>query len=193
MKIRYKILLSAVCAITCLAWLSFAYLPWKGALGNRLQLILETNGLKGARLTLSDLGLNNTTFQDIALGDNRFLTLQKLTVSYSPLELWHGRPRKITASGMAFDSRNGSGLKVSAANADISGNAVQQANGWEGTWRLNDIQVETGYIDLPLMNGSGSLRATPGALLLAGSIKSKDRISQSFDELPGNCNFEHYL
>src|ERR1035437_2984418 len=87
MKTRYKILLP-LGIIVALASALAVFLPWKMMAAQKLQAVLEANGLKDAHLTLPDLNFHSATIQDITIGKDKPLTLENIVVHYSPLGLW---------------------------------------------------------------------------------------------------------
>ena len=144
-------------------WLAFAFLPWKPLVANRLAAALEARGLQNVHFTLSDLNLRGTVFRGITIGAGQPFTLDNLVLRYSP----QTREASLEAGNPQFNS---GGLKVRAAKADA------HTQNMAGDWHLQDLQVESGSIDLPVMAGAGKLKYEADVFSLSGQIKSKDNI-----------------
>jgi len=172
MKTFVKILLSIICIVAGLTYISITFLPWKGFVASKAQSFLEDSGFHDVHFTLSDLDLHGMTLHNIT---GNGLSLKTLTVSYSLLDFLQGKQSKITASGFSFalHSDDAPKIKANIANWDIYAKTIQQ-NNWEGNWRLHDVQVESGELALPALEGKGTLKAEANAFSISGQFKSKD-------------------
>lgn len=253
MKTKSKIALLAVGAFAIMAGFSLAFLPWKGPLEKRLQIMLEDKGFQHVRLTLSDLNLHSATLQNITIGEETPLTLKNLTIHYAPFELWNGSLRELAVGGLSLDMRqkdgrwmvqglssrpagekpglpatpeaiaaipfdsltlddsqmnlsttawtlsapiemnwnkagspeislhsensrfDGGKVQARAVKADINAKFGAQDQNWQGVWSLDDLQLETGDMAIPVMDGSGTVKAEADAITLVGEIKSGDK------------------
>lgn len=105
MKKRYKILLLILTLGGLALTLAALVLPWKIYAAQRLQTMLEARGFENVTLTLGDVGLRHATLHDVTVGTSTPLTLQKLTIAYTPRDLWQGRLQSLTADNLSLTAR----------------------------------------------------------------------------------------
>lgn len=95
------------------AGLVFVFFPWKEAIANKLQTVLESRGFQNVNLTLSDLGLYGATLDNITLGNKDFpLSLKNISIDYSPFELWDGNLEALTVSVVSLEIKKNDGRWV---------------------------------------------------------------------------------
>jgi hypothetical protein len=96
--------LKLLALVVALGVLAAMLVPWKSWIEQRLMSAFAAKGLENPRLSLAHLGFKTIALKDISIGSASPLTLQNLTVGYSPIELWHGDVRALTVSGLALQA-----------------------------------------------------------------------------------------
>lgn len=83
------------------------FAPWKIWAERRLVAMLAAQGISPVQLSISHLGLRGITLENLAVGDENPLVLRNITLNYSPRELWEGRLRDVTLSGLELQAAQG--------------------------------------------------------------------------------------
>jgi hypothetical protein len=110
-KFRLPVLILLL--IMALAAIGAVFVPWKLAVEGQLKAMLEAQGFRNVRLTVSGLGFKSVTLKDISVGEPNPLVLKNLTLNYSLAELWSGRLGEMVLSGLDIEGHmEGSQWKV---------------------------------------------------------------------------------
>jgi hypothetical protein len=83
------------------------FLPYRAWLEKRLELILEAKGFENVVLTISSVGLNSASLENVSIGSENKLNLKNIVLEYSPQELWNGYLRDLSIAGVAVDVKQG--------------------------------------------------------------------------------------
>lgn len=100
-----KTIIWSLLAALGLCLLLLGMLPWKLMLAERIRAMLETQGVHDVGLELTDIGLKEAALSHVTIGADKLLTLERLDISYSPLDLWRGRFRELSLSGLTIQAR----------------------------------------------------------------------------------------
>ncbi|MGZ9097067.1 MAG: intermembrane phospholipid transport protein YdbH family protein [Micavibrio sp.] len=107
---KFIFIISGFALVIGLTGLAYLYFPWKKAVANKLQAVLESRGFQNVDLTLSDLGLYGATLNNITLGNKDFpLSLKNIAIDYSPRELWDGNLQALSISGVSLEIKKEDG------------------------------------------------------------------------------------
>ncbi len=167
-RMRHKGLLIAGLVIAALAVAVF-FAPYKSWLEAKLKSDLADAGLGALQFSVGDVNLRGITLNDVTLYGQR---LESLTLGYSPFEIVQGNFRNLNASNMALkQGRMTVGLReVSLA---VSPDATKKQ--WSGPWAVKAIVLQNFPVDVPPLEGVGTLTRDDGAIQLQGEIASADK------------------
>lgn len=60
------------------------FLPYRTWLENRLEVMLEAKGFQNVALTISSVGLNGASLDNVSIGGDSKLTIKNIVLAYSP-------------------------------------------------------------------------------------------------------------
>jgi hypothetical protein len=94
----------------------------------------------------------------------------------APLKLtWQKEPVPILSA-----KAEGLKYKVQSLEAVVGGATAEaaldpEAKQWKGQWQLKDIKITGGNTEIPVLDGSGTLRATADQVVIQGQVESADK------------------
>lgn len=93
--------------VVLLATVALAYfvVPWRVVLEDQLRNALISQGLKEANFTITNVGLESATLENVKLGRDKPLLLSKITIHYSLRELMTGKLGSVELSGPDLNIR----------------------------------------------------------------------------------------
>ncbi|MBI1272557.1 MAG: hypothetical protein GC131_00525 [Alphaproteobacteria bacterium] len=66
------------------------------------------------------------------------------------------------------------GISVSSGDAGIETALDEQAGQWNGTWKIQDVAIDSADLQMPPLNGSGTITAKEEQVVLSGAFGSAD-------------------
>ena len=112
-------------------------------------------------------------FDNLKLSDSTINIVSDAWKISMPIELeWRktaGPEISLHAKGAAF---NGNKMKARIAKVDVKTKMDNES--WQGPWDLEGIQFEASDAAIPVMDGTGTLKADAETLTLTGRMKDKD-------------------
>ncbi len=162
--LKYLLIILLLLAVAAYA------VPWKNLLETRLKSELAARGMEQLEFHIEAVGLNEITFNDIVFGE---LKLPKLSVSYSPKELWKGNFRELHADEITIHKDK---LEITLKGVEASLIAHE--------WQVKVINIMGAPVILPPLAGKGKLDFADNNIALSGDIFSTDKktsTSFSFD------------
>lgn len=142
------------------------FLPYRAWLENRLGDILEAKGFENVALTISSVGLNSASLENVSIGGENKLNVKNIVLAYSPRDLWNGYLRDLTIAGVAIDIKQEddrwvvSGLEGlnSAPESNVSGAlAVPVTSEQLDRIPFERIKLEDSLVNIIFGNGKLSL------------------------------------
>jgi hypothetical protein len=88
------------------------FLPYRAWLEKRLEIILEAKGFENVALTISSVGLNSASLENVSIGGENKLGVKNIVLGYSLRDLWNGYLRDLTIAGVAVDVKQEDGRWV---------------------------------------------------------------------------------
>lgn len=88
------------------------FLPYHAWLEKRLEVMLEAKGFDNVALTISNVGLNGASLENVSIGGENKLTIKNIALAYSPRDLWNGSLRDLSIAGVSVDVKQDQGIWV---------------------------------------------------------------------------------
>lgn len=162
MKKRHKLLL-----ITVAILIGMLLVPWKPWLAREIKSELTARGFD-VDFAIDAMSPGQITFKDIRFGP---LHLQSLGIDYSPLELLKGNVRALHAADMVVKQGQ---LSAMLGDVEASITPAANGNGGSGTWKISAIAIAGAPLDVPALQGAGTIAVTRDKIKIDGVLKSAD-------------------
>lgn len=162
MKIRL------IALIVLLALTGLVTLEWKSWLEMRIRSELAARGFDKLAFSLDTVGLSDITFKDVSLPGTLPLSIDKVIIDYSLMELLHGQLRQLNIPELKL-SKNRKEIRV--YNMNVTFLPAAEAGSWKGKWSIKKVEVEG--IEIPSLSGAGNW-ASDKETKVDGEFKSAD-------------------
>lgn len=112
-----KLLIALALLILLLAG-SLFIVPWNSVLEGRVIAMLNAKGINDVALSIDKISFHQATLSNVTIGGDTPLTLQSITLNYTPKELLNGALDDVTLTGLALSLTQGDdGWRVSGLPA----------------------------------------------------------------------------
>ncbi len=142
------------------------FLPYRAWLENRLELILEAKGLENVALTISSVGLNRASLENVSIGGENKINLKNIVLEYSLRDLWNGSLRDLSIVGVTVDVKqdNGrwvvtglEGLSTKPESNTVESSSIPVTPEQLARIPFERIKLEGSFLNVILANGKLSL------------------------------------
>lgn len=164
--------LRILAVLALLAGLAVAFVPVRALVARKLEAELQARGLEEVHVEVEQLGLHSLTLSNISLGGKTPLALPRLTLHFSPLELWNGRLGAAEINNVTLSS---GGMTVTTGQVTFATLPAAASEVWKGEWAVKDLILTETPVELPPLQGKGVLETDSNALRVEGSFTSADQ------------------